>query len=117
METKEKKAIAKEVVKMIMKQVKNNVDVDYKGINFTLSQKKALHYWLQPETKVRKGNRTKTIGGWNLVRNDIKVSKTWTNQETGITTSKDFEGVELEKDGKVIQPLFVNNGSVLKVWN
>lgn len=78
------------------------------------TKEKALFYWTQTATKDKKGRK---IGGWKLVRDGIKVVKTWTPKETGKEVSKEFEAVELEKDGKVIQPLFVRNGSMLQVWN
>lgn len=122
---KEMKSFAKLVAKEIVKQSGNESSIsfkqsdrnkvrDYKGMNFTTSQMKALDYWLQPEHKERKGTRTLTIGGWNLVPNsNTKVEKSWVTAE-GETKSKEFEAVEIEKDGTKVQKVFVSG--VLKSW-
>lgn len=71
--------------------------------------KKELHYFLQKEKKEKmKGrNKYKVIGGWTLKRSGFKVKKTWINttderKKLGIAQTKEFDAVELEKNGKVM---------------
>jgi hypothetical protein len=96
METKEKKAIAKEVVKLLLKQKDRNEVRNYDGFSLTAKQKAFLDkgYWK----------------GWKIV-GTFKESKDYKGQ------TKEYEGLEMEKDGKVLKPLWVNAGSVLRVWD
>ena len=96
MERKEIKAVAKEVTRLLLKQTDTKKVRNYEGYNLTLKQKNFLDngYW----------------NNWNMGKT-FKIEKEWNGK------TKEFEGLEMEKDGKVLKPLWVNGGSVLRVWN
>jgi F0F1-type ATP synthase beta subunit len=107
METKDINAIAKKVSTILLKQNNRNEVIDVEGMSLSLSsnEKRTLAQALQNK-KLYKDYK---------VNGTFKVEKTWTNK-AGKTTTKEFNGVELEKEGVVKKPLFVREGNVLQVW-
>lgn len=106
MEKKEIKAVAKEVTKLLLKQVERDKVSDIQDISLNLSskQKEVLSDALSSHYKDYKVLRT------------FKTERTWTNKK-GETKTKEFDGVELEKEGNVIKPLFVSENNLLRMWN
>lgn len=93
----DKKQIA-EIVKLVLKQKDRDEvkTIDYNGITLTSKQKAFFDkgYWK----------------GWKIL-GSFKTEKSWKDK------TQEFEGLEMEKDGKVVKPLWVNGGSVLRVWD
>lgn len=98
-----------QVVKLVLKQVETSKVQDVEGLslNLTSTEKRTLNNAL---------DNKKLYKGWK-VNGSFKTSRTWTNKTTNKTQTKEFNGVELEKDGKVVKPLFVREGNLLKIWN
>jgi hypothetical protein len=97
MKKQEMEAIAKKVALYMKQGNRDEVQsIDYNGITLTSKQKAFFDkgYWK----------------GWKIL-GSFKTEKSWGDK------SKEFEGLEMEKDGKVVKPLWVNGGSVLRVWD
>lgn len=96
--------IAKKVV-LLMKQDREKVaDIENMTLSISSKEKNTLKEALKGKYKGFKVNGT------------FKVSKTWTNK-AGVETTKEFDGVELQKEDVIKKPLFVREGNVLSIWN
>lgn len=95
MDNKTQEAIAKKVVLMLRQKDRNEVR-NYDGFSLNAKQKAFLDkgYWK----------------GWKIV-GTFKTEKSWNDK------TQEFEGLEMEKEGKTLKPLWVNGGSVLRVWD
>ena len=110
---------------MEAKMQKNEKSMSIEQMAELVALKKELLEVNEKLAKVKSVKTTKTPDkyewyskrGWTY-KGDIKVSKTWTNKKTGITKTQDFDGVIFENaKGEQIKPLWVNNKSVLRIWN
>jgi hypothetical protein len=91
-----------------------NDNSEYKNFVGT-PKERAIFYWTQsPKTVENSKGKPIPVGGWKLLRNGLKVEKSWTTAD-GKSNTKEFDAIELEKDGQVITPLLVKG--IYKIWN
>lgn len=100
-------ALKKALMEELMNELKSKSQ-EKKVIVESIDKKEdAKTYWLQPEKKVRKGNKWVMIGGWKIIQEGIKKE---------LPTSKGnrvFEGIELVKNGVKKQVVYTHGNSCL----
>ena len=104
--------VKKEIAQASIKQASVMPSIENRG-NTPKEQK--LFYWTQERKIVKdKRNRNKEVGGWKLIRDDLKETRTWKSTD-GKAQTKEFDAVELEKDGQ--KQIVVLAGGIYKIWN
>ena len=75
-------------------------------------EEKALFYWTQAKKTVKDKRGRKVLrGGWKVI-NKTKVNKSWTKE--GIVKEKEFEAVDVERDGVTQQLVYA--GGIFRAW-